>query len=190
MYKTGVFDPKEGVYAGLNAENVKTIIEENANIPQDVKEHFSRLAKQESATISQGDGALVGGVKDVIDIAADQVQRFNYGVMNPLSSAYKAYTDTDEDLFPPANTTGGQVAQIAGQTASSLLTGGLAAKTVGALLPTTLLTRTPAFITQFLSKQGLTGSRVILDSTKKAGLQVDTKGNPLPPIAEAAKVGV
>jgi hypothetical protein len=190
MYKTGVFDPKEGEYAGLNAENVKTIIEENANIPQDVKEHFSRLAKQESATISQGDGVLVGGVKDVIDVAADQLQGLNYGVMNPLNSAYKAYTDTDEDLFPPANTTGGQVAQVAGQTALSLLTGGLVAKTVGALLPTTLLTRTPAFITQFLSKQGLTGSRVILDSTKKAGLQVVTKGNALQPIAEAAKVGV
>lgn len=192
LFKTGLFDPEDGDWSGWSADNVTSEInskpDQYLELPQNIKDHFTELARKESAEVTQGEGEIVGGVQDVAGFAHDQVKGLTYGFYNPVNSAYKA--QTGEDLLPPPVTAGGEVAAIVGQTGASLLTGSAVAKGVGALLPTTLLTKVPSFITQFLSKQGLTGSRVVLDSTKKAGLQVVTKGNALKPLGEAAKVGV
>ena len=178
LFKTGLFHPQKGQYAGWIADNVTSSIADRPEVPQDIKDHFVQLARKESTEISQGKGEFAAGIEETWRHAHDQVKGLTAGFYNPANSAYKAQTGAE--LMPPPVTAGGQVAQIVGQTGASLLTGSAVAKGVGALgslLPNTLLTRTPAFITQFLSKQGLTGSRIVLDPTKKVGLQVVTKGN-------------
>ena len=208
LFKTGLFDPEKGEWAGWSANNITTEInskpEQYVELPQNIKDHFTQLARKESAEITQGKGEIAAGVEETWRHAHDQVKGLTSGFYNPANSVYKS--QTGEDLFPQPVTAGGEVAQIVGQAGASLLTGSAVTQAVGALLPATLLTRTPAFISQFLSgkwekvdtaikkvsdaKRVLTSSRVVLDPTKKTGLQLVTKGPALQPLAEAAKTGI
>lgn len=178
LFKTGLFDPQKGQYAGWSADNITSSIADRPEVPQDIKDHFVQLARKESTEISEGKGEVAAGVEEVWRHAHDQVKGLTAGFYNPANSAYKA--QTGEDLFPQPATTGGEVARIVGQTGASLLTGTAVVKTAGALLPTTFLTRTPAFITQFLSGKG-----------KKIGDAVEgLNAKSLKPVGDAIKVGI
>ena len=184
LMKTGIFDPEKGTYANWSANDIMSKIENDDRFPQNIKDHFSTFRKQESVEIKQGETEKERTFEDLTLPFKDQYKGFMYGFYQPANSLYKA--KTDKDLLPPPVTTGGQIAQVAGQTTMSVLTGGVVTKAISSVLPTQFIQKTPQFISNVLSR--IKGGDKLIKKTKKATEGLNKTS--LKPVHEAVKAGI
>ena len=180
LWKTGPFEPKKGEFSGWSAQDIMTNLDSDDRFPQNIKDHFNLLIKKESAEIKQGKGPAGRIVEDTALHVMDQVKGLNYGFYQPINSL------VGKEVFSPPVTTGGQVAQIAGQATASYLTGGVVTKAVSAMLPTTFIKQTPQFLSNVLNK--VKGGKKLVKKTKEVTEGLDKTS--LQPVHEAAKVGI